>query len=157
MQSNFLPATAERVQQATSRKSNEAIRRETDMRVRDIVRRGGSAIDRRLRELDQEWDIERTLEANAATLAFAGTILGATVDRRFLLLPAAVGGFLLQHALQGWCPPLPLFRKAGVRTAKENNEERYALKLARGDFDGVADRHGHEHIDARTIMEAVRR
>ena len=64
-------------------------------------------IDRRLRELDAEWDIERTLELNAATLALAGTVLGAFSDRRFLVLPAAVAAFLLQHALQGWCPQCP--------------------------------------------------
>jgi hypothetical protein len=43
-------------------------------------------------------------------------------------------GFLLQHAVQGWCPPLPLLRRLGVRTADEINEERYALKALRGDF-----------------------
>ena len=45
--------------------------------------------------------------------------------------------FLLQHALQGWCPPLPLFRRLGVRTAREIARERYALQALRGDFDDV--------------------
>src|SRR5699024_2845097 len=91
-------------------------------------------IDQRLRELDQEWDIERTLEANASTLALGGTLLGAFVDRRLLVLPALVTAFLLQHALQGWCPPIPIFRRRGVRTAEEIARERYALKALRGDF-----------------------
>jgi len=56
------------------------------------------------------------------------------VDRRFALVPLVVGGFLLQHALQGWCPPLPIFRRYGVRTQTEIDYERYALKALRGYF-----------------------
>jgi hypothetical protein len=97
------------------------------------------AIDARLRQLDREWDIERLLEANAATVALAGVLLGASVDRRFFLVPGVVAGFLLQHALQGWCPPLAVFRRAGVRTAREIEDERQALKALRGDYAGVAE------------------
>jgi hypothetical protein len=91
-------------------------------------------IDERIQELEREWDIERTLEANAATVALAGLVLGVAVDRRFLALPAAVSVFLLQHALQGWCPPLPLFRRLGIRTAREIHDEIIALRILRGDF-----------------------
>lgn len=90
-------------------------------------------IPRRLRELDEEWDIERALEANAATLAFAGSVLGATVNRKWLFLPMAVTGFLLQHAVQGWCPPLPLLRRLGFRTVREIEAERDALRKIRAD------------------------
>jgi hypothetical protein len=45
--------------------------------------------------------VERTLEANAATIALIGLGLGAFVDRRFFALPGIVAGFLLQHAVQG--------------------------------------------------------
>jgi hypothetical protein len=70
-------------------------------------------------------------------LCLLGLALGAAVDRRFLLLPAAVFTFFGQHALQGWCPPIPVFRRLGVRTLREIERERYALKALRGDFDGV--------------------
>jgi len=93
-----------------------------------------AAIENRLAALDAEWDIERTLEANAATASLIGLTLGATVDRRWYLFPAVVAGFLLQHALQGWCPPLPVFRRLGIRTSYEIDYERYALKSLRGDF-----------------------
>ena len=91
-------------------------------------------IDERIRELEREWDVERTLEANAAIVALAGLALGVAVDRRFLAIPAAVAGFLLQHALQGWCPPLPVIRRLGVRTAAEIHQEIIALRILRGDF-----------------------
>ena len=43
----------------------------------------------------------------------------------------------LFHALEGFDPPLPLMRKAGIRTRAEINREIYALKILRGDFDEV--------------------
>jgi hypothetical protein len=132
-----VPATTERVRTNTSASANARIREETEHRIRHYAARP-AAIDRRLDELDREWDIERTLETNASALAFAGVLLGAFADRRFLLLPALVTGFLFQHAVQGWCPPLPLFRKLGFRTSGEIERERYALKALRGDFDEAA-------------------
>lgn len=81
---------------------------------------------------------ERTLEANASAIALIGLALGAFVNKKFLILPGIVAGFLLQHALQGWCPPLPVFRRMGVRTSYEIEQERYALKAFRGDFGDAA-------------------
>jgi hypothetical protein len=51
-----------------------------------------------------------------------------------LALPLVVQGFLLQHAVQGWCPPVALLRRRGVRTSMEIAEERNALKALRGDY-----------------------
>jgi hypothetical protein len=133
----MLPSTVERVPMHTAEHVNEQIRRQTEENVRRTASAGREAIDRRLRELDEEWDIERTLEANAATLAAVGAGLALTVDRRFALLPLVVGGFLLQHAVQGWCPPVPVFRRLGFRTQREIDEERVALKTLRGDFRDV--------------------
>lgn len=133
----MLPPTTIRVSQHTAEDINERIRRQTDETVSACVSRGTTDIDRRLRELDEEWDIERTLEANAATLSLIGLGLGEFVDRKWFLFPAIVCGFLLQHAIQGWCPPVPVFRRLGVRTSFEIEQERYALKSLRGDFQGL--------------------
>ncbi|EKV30469.1 hypothetical protein C882_4428 [Caenispirillum salinarum AK4] len=139
----MIPGTAARLPDHTADNVNARIRAASDARVLDAARRleemNGRLddIDRRLADLEQEWDIERTLETNAAALALTGTVLGAFVDRRFLALPALVTGFLLQHAIQGWCPPLPIFRRRGVRTQREITEERMALKALRGDFDNL--------------------
>jgi hypothetical protein len=130
----MLPDTNARVARNTSEHVNDRIRREAGDRVARLASAGPAAIDRRLAELDAEWDIERTLEANASTLMLAGTVLGATVSPKWLFLPGAVAAFLLQHAVQGWCPPLEALRRMGVRTAAEINRERYALKALRGDF-----------------------
>ena len=93
--------------------------------------------------LDEEWDIERAIEANASTLALFGALMAALRrDNRWLALPIAVTAFLLQHAIQGWCPPVPVLRRLGFRTSYEIEEEREALKALRGDFklEGAPDR-----------------
>jgi hypothetical protein len=134
----MLPATTRRVEANTPKHINAKIERDTERRLHRLASHP-DAIDRRLDELDREWDIERVLEANAATIALLGVGLAAGVDRRFLIIPAVVAGFLLQHAVQGWCPPVPFFRRRGVRTATEIDRERYALKALRGDFRHVAE------------------
>jgi hypothetical protein len=131
----MLPTTVDRVPKHTSEAINEQIRRQIEECVVRYQDASDDEIQERLEELDREWDIERLLEANAATACLVGLTLGATVDRKWFVFPAVVAGFLLQHALQGWCPPLPVFRRMGVRTASEIDYERYALKALRGDFD----------------------
>jgi hypothetical protein len=133
----MIPSTARRVIESTTDSVNEKIHRRTAESVARHAAAGPAAVERRLAELDREWDIERTLKANAATIAAAGAALALAVDRRFAVVPLVVGGFLLQHALQGWCPPLPIFRRLGVRTQTEIDHERYALKGLRGDFRDV--------------------
>ena len=153
----MVPATTTRVQENTDETINKRIRAQTERNIENIARKGRAAIDERLEELDREWDVERLLETNAASLALLGVGLGAFVDRRFFLLPALVTGFLLQHAIQGWCPPIPVFRRMGIRTAREIDVERYALKVVRGDFvqDSTSRTLGEREIDA--IVDAVLR
>jgi len=127
--------SATRVTAHTSEEVNRRIQQNTLARVAYLADHA-EEIDARLEELDREWDIERAIEANASVLAFAGVAVGS-LDRRWLVLPALVTGFLFQHAIQGWCPPVPVLRRLGFRTADEINQERYALKVLRGDFEGV--------------------
>ncbi len=124
----------ERARMQSSGTSNEQIDKQILANLKSY-RKNNQDIDARIRDLDREWDIERTLEMNAAALALTGTLLGAFVNRKWLVLPAVVGSFLVQHAVQGWCPPLPLFRKLGIRTRPEIDREKYALKAIRGDFE----------------------
>jgi hypothetical protein len=138
----MIPSTAQRVPEHTAEHVNSQIRHQTDSNVVRYGTAGPEAIEDRLGELEREWDIERTLEANAATLTAVGAGLALLVDRRFALIPLVVGGFLLQHAVQGWCPPIPVFRRLGFRTQTEINHERYALKALRGDFREVPDSDG---------------
>jgi hypothetical protein len=94
-------------------------------------------VARQLRNLEREWDLERTVETWFASVVLTGVTLAVTRDRRWIALPAVAAGFMLQHAIQGWCPPVPLFRRLGFRTQSEIARERYALKGMRGDFAGL--------------------
>jgi len=47
---------------------------------------GSTAIEQRLPALDAEWDIERMVETNAATVPLVGLTLGATIDRPWFIL-----------------------------------------------------------------------
>ena len=96
----MIPATSRRVSAHTAEHINEQIRQRTN---ESLLYHAGheEEIDERLRELEDEWDIERTLEANAAGASLIGLTLALTVDRRWLALPVGVAAFLLQHAVQG--------------------------------------------------------
>ncbi len=149
----MLPPTSTRVAENTPLAMNEKIERETIDNLRRFTAALPEEIEARIAELDREWDIERLLETNAAAIALAGVLLGALVNRKWLILPGVVTGFLLQHALQGWCPPVPLFRKLGVRTESEIWAERCALKVLRGDFKGMARTEGM--VNAEQILKAA--
>ncbi|WP_132054767.1 hypothetical protein [Pseudocnuella soli] len=121
------------VREQTSDALNSEIDQETLYHLR-LAANNPRLIDERLELLNDEWDMERALELNASTLAFTGVILGAFVNRKWLVLPAVVTFFLAQHAIQGWCPPLPILRRLGFRTRQEIDKEKFGLKTLRGDF-----------------------
>jgi len=149
----MLPDTTHRAEANTPDSINERIRRESEWSIARTTALGTDAIEARLRVLDDEWDTERTLEAMAASFTLAGLSLGLTVSRKWFALPGVVAGFLLQHAIQGFCPPLIAIRALGVRTPSEIAQERFALKAARGDFA----RAGHGAASPRALLAATRR
>ncbi len=153
----MIPSTIERVQENTATEVNREIRRETRVNLARIASQGELSINDRLAELEHEWDVERLLECNASSLAFTGVALGALVDRRFLILPALVTGFLFQHAIQGWCPPLPILRRLGFRTSQEIDEERKALKILRGDYQHLSEGSSSKLAQLDQILAAVRK
>lgn len=134
---DMFPPTSTRVEKSTDPRINENLRAQTDAEIARMEHADGALIADRLAQLDREWDVERVLQANASTLVMIGVALGVTVNRRYLLLPIAVFTFLAQHALQGWCPPIPVIRRLGVRTRAEIERERNALKALRGDYGRV--------------------
>ncbi len=121
-------SSLDRVRSSTASHVNEEIDHQTDINIQRYKGKSKAEIFERIQMLDKEWDIERVLEVNASTLALTGLILGLTKNRKWLFLPGIVLPFLLQHGLQGWCPPLPLLRRLGIRTRGEIDREKYALK-----------------------------
>lgn len=123
----MMQSTYDRVRKSTPDSINQKIDQKTQQNIQYYSMQNEMVIKSRIKELDREWDIERVLALNASLFALSGVILGATVSKKWLILPTVVTIFLAQHAIQGWCPPLPLFRKTGIRSRKEIDKERYAL------------------------------
>ncbi|MDD3169497.1 MAG: DUF2892 domain-containing protein [Eubacteriales bacterium] len=138
---SILHPTSKRVQYHTDPDVNQAIKEQTICKLYELNNyksKKNTVLNRCIDNLDKEWDTERVLETNAAVIILISSILGLKRSKAFLI-PGIISFFLLQHALQGWCPPLPLIRKIGIRTAEEISNERIALKMMRGDFSEVPD------------------
>ena len=127
MKEIFTPTT-ERVILNTNTEISNRIGEETILSIARYTNRSTEEINHRIRELDKEWDIERMLETNASSIIILSTLLGFTVSKKWFLLSGIAGGFLLQHALKGWCPPVELYRRLGIRTSSEINLEKESLK-----------------------------
>ena len=153
----MIPKTATRVRNHTAAEVNERIRRQTEENIAMFGNAGPEVLDRRLAELDSEWDIERILEANAGSVILLGFLLAATANRKWLVVSAAAAGFLLQHAVQGWCPPIGVFRRLGFRTAAEIAAERYALKALRGDFRDTPSGKHNDRAEIDRLLQIVQR
>jgi hypothetical protein len=115
---------------------NERLDAEAAFRIQSAAKDGKTLSDS-IANLDQEWDFERVLEAEAATMGLLGLALAVRIHPRFLILPGVVASMVFLHAIQGWYPLLPLFRRIGIRSQDEIDRERYALKALRGDFRAV--------------------
>jgi hypothetical protein len=149
------PNESDRVRANTATEINEKIDRQITKSVRFFSGKSEDEINQRIHDLEREWDMERLLETNASALAFTGLVLGVVRNKKWLFLPGIVLPFLLQHAVQGWCPPVPLFRRLGVRTREEIEREKCALKALRGDFEEIDSlRRGEEAEDAVEAAKA---
>jgi len=125
---------ADRIRQATNLRVQEEIDQQVLTRAAQYAHAPRSLLTARIAELEREWDVERVLVLQSSLTALAGLALGTLRSRRWLLLAAVTSGFLAQHAVQGWCPPLALHRRLGFRTRREIDLEIQLLKQLRGDY-----------------------
>lgn len=129
----WTPPAVDRVRDHTSPAQQACIDEGTRAALDHVQQGGPAAIDARLEAIETEWDVDRALMANFAILGG----LSATLAARDLLREGRVSGwavffatqmgFLLHHAVRGWCPPLPVFRWLGFRTQREIAAEREVL------------------------------
>lgn len=133
----YQPPVHDRVREHSSASVNQRIDRQARGAVVELAT--PEAIRARLAELDREWHLDRALMG-------VFSVLGALTARgsmRSLARRGHVGfwgllfftqlGFLAHHAVRGWCPPVAVLRRLGLRTSQEIGAERVALerKLAR--------------------------
>jgi predicted nucleic acid-binding protein len=146
------PNISGRVRENTPEEQNMNLDQMTLSNIELYGKLSEAEITQRLEELRREWDIERTLEVNASSVMLTTLILAALGNKRWYFISGMVAGFLLQQGLKVWCPPLTLLRTLGVRTRQEIDEEIYALKVLRGDFNGVSATSG-----SAAILDTIRR
>ena len=89
----MLPSTADRVRVNTADKVNEQIDMQTERNVARYAHARSYEIDRRLAELDAEWDVERYLETMAPSFTLLGTVLGLTKAASGLRYLSSFKGF----------------------------------------------------------------
>jgi hypothetical protein len=146
---------------AVRAKTKPDVQRKIDKKIREEIihyaAQPKEVISRRIFELEREWDIERVLEANASSIGLASLIWGVTRNKKCLAVTGAVLSFLLLHAVQGWCPPVPILRRLGVRTRREIDRELFALKVLRGDFQTISSdlAEGQTESNANVLATAV--
>jgi hypothetical protein len=143
----MIAETTRRVEHNSPRWINESLRDQANRSVAQYENASPEQIERRLAELKREWDIER----ESAMMILLGLLLGANFGRKWLALPFLAGAMLILHNTQGFYPLLPMFRRLGIRSAREIAIERYGLKALRGDFRNV-----ENSPDAQDVIVAAK-
>ena len=154
MPTTFNPANeVDRVRHYTSPEILQKIDRKIERKVAYFASQPDEVIAEHIRELQQEWSINRLLQANTAAIGLLGAVLGLFVSRKWAVLTLAGFGFL---ACPGANPRIVLLRRLGLRTQNEINRELYALKAARGDFKKIpAERPTQVPMPVHEILQAV--
>lgn len=124
----MLELKQDRVRNHTADKINQKIDQCTKENIQRYSNESRDVVRNRVEKLNDELDIEQALQLTSAANVLVGIGLALTVNKKWLLLSAISSAFLIQHSIQGWCPPLPVFRRLGVRTRDEINAEIDALK-----------------------------
>jgi hypothetical protein len=128
-----LSGTTERVEVNTAPAVNRKFEDQLKENIARYAAEGQPGIDQRLRELDREWNTERAIEVEAPMMIGLGIALGNLHDRKWFAVSAMAAGMVILHSVQGWYPLLPLFRRMGLRSQYEIEQERNALRALRGD------------------------
>ena len=119
----------------------DGVNRRIDERVEKCVQHMAeqerSAISGYLEKLEHEWDLNRVVTVAASAVTVLGLVLGARQGRGWRVLSGVAAGLLLQHGVLGFGPLAELVRAVGVRTRREIDLEKFALKALRGDFERI--------------------
>ncbi len=99
------------------------------------VVKNSETINKRLKELEEEWDLERVYELNTSFSALNGTLLGKILSKNCTSLPITTSAKLLHEKGQEWNAPISLFKSLGYRTKQEIEQEKNYLNTLREDND----------------------
>lgn len=117
---------------------NRRIDEHVESCVRHMAEQGDrTEMSRYLARLEREWDLNRALAVGASAASVLGLLLGRRDGGRWRVLSAVASVLLLQHGIFGFGPMSGLLRSMGVRTRREIDLEKFAIKALRGDFERI--------------------
>jgi hypothetical protein len=135
---------------------NKRIDERVERCVRHMAERERAEISCYLEKLEREWDLNRAVTVVGSALALAGLWLGRRDGGRWRILGGLAAGLMLQHGLLGFGPLAELVRAVGgVRTRKEIDLEKFALKALRGDFERIPKADGGPLARANAALVAA--
>ena len=144
------------VRHYSSSEDPQEIENRRERNVRFYAAQPPDLIAAHIDDLRREWSMERYLQVNVSVAAFVTAFFALVRRRGWAVLTCLALGFFLYHALRGFDPPIHLLRKFGVRTRREIDQEIYALKALRGDFNSLPHPQQHEfNVPATEIINAV--
>ncbi len=129
---DYQPPVHDRIRERSSAEVNRRIDRVTRGAISEVTT--PDEIRARIAELDREWHLDRALMGVFSVL---GTLTSQAAMRSLRrrgrlgfwgLLFFTQMGFLAYHVARGWCPPVSVLRRLGVRSSQEICAERAALE-----------------------------
>jgi len=132
---------------------------ETDS-VKDSVRFYGSlgsqSLSDRLKALEDEPELETVAILGLAGAGVLALIFGLLGSRMWRLLAWLVLPLIFAHARGRLAAPGQFLKTLGLRSRKEIEEEKYALKALRGDFRDMGESQPEGMPDPASALDAVR-
>ena len=129
--------SADAVRTHTPDQLNRRIDERVERCVRYMAQQERSEIGHYLSQLEAEWDLNRALAVGCSVACLSGLLLSRGLGRGWLGLSAIASALLMQQGISGHGPLAALVRSLGVRTRREIDLEKFALKALRGDFERI--------------------
>jgi hypothetical protein len=135
---------------------NKRIDERVERCVRHMAQQARPEISRYLEKLEREWDLNRAVMVAGSLLSVLGLWLGRRGRGRWRILGGVAAGLILQHGLTGFGPLAEMVRAVGgVRTRREIDLEKFALKALRGDFERIPKAEGGPLARANAALVAA--
>ena len=118
------------------------VNRRIDAHVEECVRCMAERADRAemsqyLQKLEHEWEMHRAVAVGGSALALLGLLVGRKGGHGWHVVSGVTLALLLQQGITGFGPLSALVRAWGVRTRREIDLEKFAIKALRGDFERI--------------------
>jgi hypothetical protein len=111
--------------------------RPTARSIRFYATHSSDLLNQRLKQLESETPIESIIHQNGGLLTIAGLILFLIRRRRWWIVPLTMATLQLQFSCTNRGPLVSFLRRRGLRSRREIEGEKLALRALRGDFSAV--------------------